>query len=121
MRFAGWLRSEYHFPLRVSVYIKANKTLRSKDGENVVGIFFEPFSYSDEPYIKLATGDYSELKLQNGKDNALASLLLSLAHELTHYFQWINNIKLTPIGRERQATKYSHYIIDEYAASCEHP
>ena len=56
-----------------------------------------------------------------GKDNALASILLSLAHELTHYYQWINNIQLTPTGRERQATKYANYIIDEYASTREHP
>lgn len=38
-----------------------------------------------------------------------------MAHELTHYFQWINALKLTPIGRERQANAYARYITDEYA------
>lgn len=64
---------------------------------------------------------YNELANHLGKDNALASILLSLAHELTHYYQWINNIQLTPMGRERQATKYANYIIDEYASTREHP
>lgn len=121
IRFAKWLRSEYYFPLRVNVYVKNTKTLRSKDGEKVVGVFFEPFSYLEEPYIKIAVGDYTELKIQDGRDNALASLLLSVSHETTHYFQWINNIKLTPKGLERQATNYSNYIVDEYSTTCTHP
>jgi len=120
-QFAIWLRSEYYFPLRVLVYVKGTKTIRTKDGENVVGSFFEPFSYLDEPYIRIATGDYEELATTLGKDNALATILLSLAHELTHYYQWINGVQLTPKGIERQATNYSNYIIDEYSLSREHP
>ena len=87
----------------------------------MVGTFFEPFLSSDEPHIRIATGDYNELENEVGKDNALASILLSLAHELTHYYQWINNIQLTPVGRERQAARYANYIIDEYASTREHP
>lgn len=120
-QFAIWLRTEYYFPLRVVVYVKGAKTIRTKDGDHVVGSFFEPFSYSDEPYIRLATGDYEELVSAWGKDRALASILLTLAHELTHYYQWINHIPLTPIGRERQASRYAEFIIDEYASTREHP
>ena len=49
-----------------------------------------------------------------GKDSALTAILSTIAHELTHYFQWINALKLTPIGQERQATNYARYILDEY-------
>ena len=121
LQFAIWLRTQYYFPLRVVVYVKGAKTIRTKDGDHVVGSFFEPFSYLDEPYIRIAAGDYNELANHLGKDNALASILLSLAHELTHYYQWINNIQLTPVGRERQAARYANYIIDEYASTREHP
>lgn len=119
--FTKWLRREYSFPLRVPVYIKGTRYVKTMDGDLVVGSFFEPDDFSVEPYIRLATGDYAELLDSEGKDNAIASILLSLAHELTHYFQWINGLELTPIGRERQATLYSHYIIDEYSETCEHP
>ncbi len=120
-QFAIWLRTKYYFPLRVIVYVKGTKTIHTQDGERVVGSFFEPFSYLDEPYIRIATGDYDELVSNRGDDNALASILLTLAHELTHYYQWINNIQLTPIGRERQASRYACYIIDEYSLTREHP
>ena len=120
-QFAIWLRTQYYFPLRIIVYVKGTKLIRTKDGDRVVGSFFEPFSYADEPYIRIATGDYNELMSDLGNDNALASILFTLAHELTHYYQWINNIQLTPIGRERQATRYANYIIDEYSLTKEHP
>ena len=120
-QFAKWLRKEYYFPLRVVVYVKGTKKIRARDGDDVVGSFFEPYSYHDEPYIKLSTGDYDEIVDKLGKDNALASILLTLAHELTHYFQWINNIELTQIGRERQAHRYANYVLDEYASTRDHP
>ena len=113
--FANWLRSEYYFPLRVPVYIKGEIHIKTMDGDKAVGTFFEPFDYSVEPYIRIATGDYKELKRVMGKDDAIASIFLSIAHELTHYYQWINNLPLTDIGRERQATRYSHFIVDEYS------
>ena len=120
-QFGIWLRTQYFFPLRVVVYVKGSKTIRTQDGDHVVGSFFEPFSYSDEPYIRIAAGDYDDLVNAWGKDRALASILLTLAHELTHYYQWINNIPLTPIGRERQAGRYAALVINEYASTRDHP
>lgn len=119
--FAKWLRSKYNFPLRVSIYIKGDTYIKTLDGDKAIGTFFEPFDYSVEPYIRIATGDYKELKKSIGRDDALASILLSIAHELTHYYQWINHLQLTDIGRERQATRYSHLIVDEYAMTRDHP
>lgn len=119
--FAKWLRSEYYFPLRVPVYVKAQERIKARDGELVVGTFLGPYDYSLEPYVRIATGDYPELLEERGRDNALASILISMAHELTHYFQWINNLQLTDIGRERQATQYARYILDEYAETRDHP
>lgn len=91
------------------------------DGELVSATFFEPVNRQDEPYARIATGDYQQLKEKIGRDNALASILLSVAHELTHYFQWINDIRLTAIGEERQASRYARFILDEYADVVEHP
>ncbi len=119
--FAVWLRTEYYFPFRINVYVKASKIVRTMDGDKVVGSFFEPLSYSDESYIRIATGDYNDLVNSGGKDDALASILNTLSHELTHYFQWINGVQLTDTGRERQAAKYAEYIIDEYATTRDHP
>jgi hypothetical protein len=119
--FCKWLRMTYCFPIRVPIYVKSSYQIKSMDGELVSATFFEPINKFDEPYVRLATGDYYELLNCNGKDDALAAILSSIAHELTHYFQWINDVELTEIGRERQAKSYSNYILNEYSETREHP
>lgn len=120
--FAVFLRREYFFPIRVVVYIKNVKKLTAMDGDKVYGTFWSMYDdYNIEPHIRVAAGDYTDLCHKWGKDSALTAILSTIAHELTHYFQWINALKLTPIGQERQATNYARYILDEYAETREHP
>lgn len=118
LKFARWLRCEYAFPIRVPVYFKSGKRLQTLDGEKAVATFFEPISYSMEPYIRVATGDYAFLKEKDGKESAIKAILISVAHELTHYYQWINDLKLTSIGSERQATIYSYSVVEDYFLAC---
>lgn len=49
-----------------------------------------------------------------GKYEALGCILETIAHELSHYFQWVNQLPLTQIGEERQATRYAKLIMNEY-------
>ena len=110
--FAAFLRKEYFFPLRVVAYIKNKKKIRAMDGDLVYGTFWSmEDDYTVEPYIRVAAGDYLDLCDKWGKDSALTAILLTIGHELTHYFQWINALELTPIGMERQATKYARYVL----------
>lgn len=120
--FAVFLRKEYFFPIRVVVYIKNKSKIIAMDGDKVYGTFWRmEDDYTVEPHIRVAAGDYKDLCIKWGKDSALTAILLTIAHELTHYYQWINSLRLTPIGQERQATKYARYILDEYAETREHP
>lgn len=112
--FAKWLRLIYEFPVRIPVYIKASERICAMDGESVCGTFFWPFSLNEEPYIRLATGDYYEMAKKWDSQTAILEILRTFAHELTHYFQWVNNLQLTPIGEERQAKRYANLIISEY-------
>ena len=119
--FCKWLRREYFFPVRVPIYVKAAEQIKAMDGDMVSGTCFLPYDRKEEPYIRVSAGDYYEMEKRRGQDNALAAILMSIAHELTHYFQWINNLELTPIGEERQASAYAGFILDEYAETREHP
>lgn len=67
-----------------------------------------------EPYIRIATGDYYEMAEKWDNRTAIMEILRTLAHELTHYFQWVNHLQLTIIGEERQAKRYANLIINEY-------
>ena len=121
LRFCAWLRTEYFFPIRIPIYFKKSEYIKAKDGDLVSATFWGPLDKQVEPYARIATGDYQKMKEKRGRDNALASILMSVAHELTHYFQWINDIELTEIGSERQATNYARIILDEYADVVDHP
>ena len=111
---AKWLRRHYLFPIRVPVYVKSSVRVKTLDGENCVGIFFEPYSFKDEPYIRIATGDYEELVMNQGALQAKIKLILPLFHELTHYYQWLNSLRMTSIGKERQASRYAHLVMEDY-------
>ena len=74
LHFSKWLRNNYTFPIRIPVYIKKEFRLLTRDGDLAVGTFFEPFEYSVEPYIRIATGDYEDLKRRWGEKAALKSL-----------------------------------------------
>jgi hypothetical protein len=56
--FCKWLRKEHHFPQRVVIYFKASARIKARDGDMVSAIFFEPLYKNEEPYIRIATGDY---------------------------------------------------------------
>lgn len=119
--FIAWVKGEYFFPHRLRIYLKNQRTIPTMDGDHAVGIFFEPDNDSQIPTIKVAVGDYAELLESIGRDNALCTLLTVIAHEMTHYFQWINGLMLTDRGRERQANQYAHFILSEYSGTREHP
>lgn len=120
-RFAKWLRNNFQFPAPVSIFFKANKSIEAADGDCVSALFVEPYPGNPYPRIYIAVGDYDECKQEVGRDNALGGILRSAAHELTHYFQWINGIQLTDRGIEMQARYYADLILGWYADTCEHP
>jgi len=91
------------------------------DGDLVSATIFLPDDKWAEPYVRISTGDYEDQARKQGQDDALASILMSISHELTHYFQWINAVQLTNKGIERQASSYARFILDEYAQTHERP
>ena len=115
-RFAGYLRSKYCFPLRVTVHIKKHDRVLASDGDLVTGLFLynENYDYSTDPDILIAAGDYEDLIKRWGQESAMRNILGTIAHELSHYYQWINQIHFTPIGLERQANHYAEYIVDDF-------
>ena len=119
--FACWLRKEEKFPIRITVYIKNVSHIKALDGEMVSATCFLPFSKSEEPYAKVSAGDFESEMKKIGKDNALAEILHSVAHELTHYFCWINDDDMTDDEEECYAKEYADWLLDSYAMTREHP
>lgn len=121
IEFGKWLRRQYVFPIRIPVYIRELKTIRAMDGDMVSATFFAPYDKNVEPYIRVATGDYYDMLNARGKNNALASILASIAHELTHYYQWINDFELSQLEEEKQAEAHAKKIIRLYSKMRDEP
>lgn len=112
--FGKWLRKSYYFPLRVPVYFKASEFIVAKDKDLVYGTFWEPTERCWEPYIRVSTGDYCSNAMKKGKFNASAYIIVTVAHELTHYFQWINGLEQSLQVEEWQASYYANRIVCQY-------
>jgi len=117
IRFAAWLRVYYEFPVRLPIYLSPHPRLVTIDGEFVTASFFAPYEPTVEPYIRVATGDYPELRKELGRDNALAAYLCSVAHEIVHYQQWIDAGEISESGVASRASD----IVDAYATHVRHP
>ncbi len=117
LEFTKWLRHHIEFPIRLPVYVKKSDRIRSIDGELVSATFFAPWDKDVEPYIRIATGDYPELVNERAKDNALASILGSLGHEICHYEQWLKDKPFNCGGASRRATS----LLNKYSETREHP
>ncbi len=118
--FAKWLRKNYHFPIRVTVYVKESETITLMNGSVAWGAF-RYFDTFDEPYIRIPTGDYLDRAKIEGDENAAYTILSSFVHELTHYFQWVNQFEQTEEKSERQANYYRNRIIDLYLSDRRKP
>jgi hypothetical protein len=118
LEFAKWLRIEFEFPIRVPVYLKKSDQIKNTFTKELVSAtFFAPYDKEQEPYIRTATGDYMKLVQEIGQDDALASILNSIAHELGYYYQWIDDEEL----EEESAEDTPDYIMDLYANTRDHP
>ena len=117
IRYARWLRKNYEFPIRVPVYLLPGKVILTGDGKAVTASFFAPYSQEVEPFIRIATGDYLELKAARLRDNALAAFITSLSHEVIHYFQWVNTGKVHEKGVSTQALS----MLRMYASEIDNP
>ena len=117
LRFLRWLRCEMSFPIRVPVYLSPKDRIVLKSRKKVPATFFAPDDRNEEPFIRIATGDYDHLKGKRGRDNALAAILCSVAHEIAHYQQWCANKPF----REREAETRAIEILDAYAEVVAHP
>ncbi|GAC42152.1 hypothetical protein [Paenibacillus popilliae] len=111
IHFAEWLRCNYNFPKRVPVYLKSSYYIITQcSKEQAAASFFAPYNKQDEPYIRVATGDFFDLEKEHGRRDAILMILHSLAHELQHYYQWLDDDEFL----EDEAEDGADEIIQEY-------
>lgn len=91
--------------------------MRTRAGLHGSASFFGPYNRAQEPYIRIATGDYLRLRKARGRDNALAAYICSLSHEVIHYQQWLAGVAFD----ERAASRGASRWLRRYSATVEHP
>lgn len=117
IRFARWLRRFHSFPRRVTLRLESSKTLRTIDGREVTASFFAPDVATWVPLMRVAVGDYRELKSRRGRDNALAAIIVSISHEVIHYQQWVSTGSFTERNVRRDALR----MLRAYERTVDHP
>ena len=117
IRYAVWLRQQFEFPIRVPVYLLPTELILTMHGHTVSASFFAPWDRDTEPFIRIATGDYADLRRESGRDNALASFLCSFSHEVIHYRQWVETGKTW----ERGVCRRAEALVDRYALTTDRP
>ena len=111
VKFCKWIRENYFFPIRVNVCFVAQKKFKSPDdGHLYSGIFYSPdeIEFLQYPRIFVAT------EFKDAKERY--EVLFTLAHELTHYYQWnfMEDEKKSDRSLEIMANRWSTYILKEY-------
>ena len=114
LEFAKWLRNEFNFPIRVVVYLKKAKQIKAIDKEMVSATFLGPYDKNEEPFIRVATGDYEELVMERGEGSAIFAILNCMAHEIIHYHQWLKDPDFDEEQAEIEAEIESIKLVDEY-------
>lgn len=112
LTYGRWLRASYAFPVRVNVYIPNALKIRASDGELCWGRLLWTGEMADPAIIDVAGGCRAAEK--RALQNHVWATIFTLTHELSHYFQRLKGVELTPRGTEWQATFWAHRVMDEY-------
>ena len=112
IRFANWARIKYCFPIHVNVYIKDCEKIRLVGGRMAYG----GFRYYEHrpPYIRIPARIEPWLREEEEELDIYYTILGSLVHELTHYFQWVAELEQTDSVSERQANYFRFRIIEQF-------
>lgn len=117
IRFANWLRNNYSFPVHINIYIKDCETIRLVGGQMAYG----GFRYFENrcPYIRIPARIGPHIREEYEDIEIYYSILSSLVHELTHYYQWVAGLDQTNSVSERQANFFRFRIIEQFCKDCD--
>lgn len=113
-KFCYWLVKCYWFPIRINIKFIDCSYFKAVDGHKYYGIFYANDEYKKRHYpeIRVAVKINSQLDEYN--------VFLTIAHELTHYFQWYfyEEKEKTARSLEVTATRWANYIVSEFYNYC---
>ena len=111
VRFCTWLRKQFFFPIRIFLCFITQKSFRHiDDGHTYYGIFYSNEQCKRKTYPRIFVAS----KMQSTDDRDF--VLFTIAHELTHYFQWFfyEDMHRTNRSLEIEATRWAKYLLQQY-------
>lgn len=111
-------RKQYCFPIKLVINIKnTSYVVNSITGEKATASIFLPFDKNRLPHMQVSIGNYEDLK-EIDLLSADCNVLESIAHEITHYYQWLKDDAGTGNFSERQARYKAKQIVYKYLDYC---
>lgn len=108
IEFGKWIRTELDFPVTVTVYLRSKYISKINNKETFLSAFYVPDSRGYNPYIRV--------DVENHKDNLndinefRKSILVSIAHEIIHYMQWLEELDFC----EEDAENKSEQLVEKF-------
>lgn len=109
--FCCWLTKYYWFPIRCKIVFWPQTKFRSQvEGRFCYGIFYSNEEYTSRRY------PVCHIASKFVKEKSKYDCLVSIAHELTHYYQWYFYYDKERSERSLEiiANKWAHYLVGEY-------
>lgn len=110
---------KYSFPTHINIYIKDCEKIRLVGGEMAYGGF--RYFENRSPYIRIPARIEPDVRAEYEDTEIYYSILSSLVHELTHYYQWIAELEQTDAVSERQANYFRFRVIEQFCKDCDLP
>lgn len=109
--FCNYLRRNYFFPIRVYLCFVGQRKFKDPiDGHLYYGIFYSNNNERHKRYPKI----FIAAKTYDKDDRY--NLLFTIAHELSHYYQWYfyDDEKRSDRSLEIEANRWADYLVGEY-------
>ena len=110
-KFIVFLRKNYYFPIRLNILFCNGQAFADPiDNHTYYGAFYSTDIGKRKVYPRIS------IAAKVTKNNSLKAVLFTLAHEITHYYQWyfLEDDKRTNRSLEIEANKWSKHILDLY-------
>ena len=110
-KFIKFIRANYYFPIRLKITFFNEAHFVSKvDAHKYYGVFYDGDD-SKKTYPKI------HIAGKTTERNPIEDILFTIAHEITHYYQWyfLEDDKRTDRSLEMEANKWAKYILYNYS------
>lgn len=109
--FITFLKKRYYFPIRLNIVFCNIKAFKHQiDNHTYYGAFYGMDAEKRKIYPRIS------IAAKVTENNSLYDIFFTMAHEITHYYQWyfLEENQRTDRSLEMEANKWAKYILNLY-------